>query len=62
MNVDAVRCLNCGHLVALDERRLTGCLCDPDAPTWIALTRDGALLKGSASRFEIEKSNEEGRQ
>lgn len=48
-----IRCLNCNHVVEEDPRRTIGCLCDPDAPTWCAIS-DGRVMAGSHSRWERE--------
>jgi hypothetical protein len=47
----AVVCLKCQHLVKHNPRQLEGCRCDPDAPTWIAITQDGRLLTMSHANY-----------
>ena len=46
-------CQLCEGQVRLDRRRITGCLCDPDAPTWVAIQPDGNLLAFSQANYEI---------
>lgn len=48
-----IRCMKCEHLVERDERTLSSCLCDPDAPTWVALKSDGSVMSFSHSRYEV---------
>jgi hypothetical protein len=45
------KCLKCGSMIGHDPQRVTGCLCDPDAPTWIAITQDGRMMAGSHSEY-----------
>lgn len=47
-----VLCKNCNHLVVEIEQKSIGCLCDPDSPTWIAVS-NGRLIHGSQARLEI---------
>lgn len=39
----AVVCLKCSGRVEHNPRRITGCLCDPDAPTWVYIEPDGSI-------------------
>jgi hypothetical protein len=48
-----VQCNKCGAMVNLDTKALEGCLCDPDAPTWIAIQPDGRMLKMSHADYTI---------
>lgn len=49
--IHAAVCLKCQHMVTHNPKRLEGCLCDPDAPTWIAITTDGRLLTMSHAKY-----------
>jgi len=51
--ITQVRCNKCGLTVCYNKARLTGCLCDPDAPTWIALDVTGRMLKMSHADYTI---------
>lgn len=46
------KCLKCMSYVKHDIQRVTGCLCDPDAPTWIAITNDGRMMAGSHAKYQ----------
>lgn len=46
-------CQLCDGEVRLDTKRITGCLCDPDAPTWVGIEPDGRVLTFSQSHYEI---------
>jgi hypothetical protein len=46
-------CQLCDGEVRLDPQRITGCLCDPDAPTWVGIEPNGRLLAFSQSKYEI---------
>ena len=48
-------CQICDGEVRLDPQRITGCLCDPDAPTWVGIEPNGRLLAFSQSHYEIVK-------
>ena len=48
----AVRCRKCGVVVRHDEKHLNGCGCDPDAPSWIAIGKDGRMVKMSDANYE----------
>lgn len=39
----AVVCLKCNGRVEHNPRRIIGCLCDPDAPTWVYIEQDGSI-------------------
>lgn len=47
-----VRCLNCHGVVTHDPRQLTGCNCDPDAPQWCYIEKDGRVRGWSLARWE----------
>ena len=36
-----IRCNWCAATVTHDPRHITGCNCDPDAPQWCYITKDG---------------------
>ena len=42
-----LRCMTCQHIVIGDERLTVGCVCDPDAPTWVAIDRDQTIIGGT---------------
>jgi len=45
-------CQHCDAIVEHDETQMTSCLCDPDAPTWIAITREGRIMSMSHASYE----------
>lgn len=51
--VHGVVCRNCNLLVEYNPRKLSGCACDPDAPTWVAIEPDGRILKMSSASFTV---------
>jgi len=42
-----VLCLTCDYIVIGAARRTVGCLCDPDAPTWVAIDDDARVIGGT---------------
>ena len=46
-------CQICDGEVRLDNKRISGCLCDPDAPTWVGIEPNGRVLTFSQSHYEI---------
>ena len=48
-----VRCNACKGVVKHDTQRVTGCLCDSDSPTWVALDRQGKLIHYSQADLTI---------
>jgi hypothetical protein len=48
-------CHKCNALVSRDKTYVVGCLCDPDAPTWIALQPDGKLIAMSHADYTIKE-------
>ena len=46
-------CQVCDGEVRLDADRIAGCLCDPDAPSWIGIEPNGRVLAFSQSKYEI---------
>jgi hypothetical protein len=49
--IHALVCLRCNFLVTHDPKKLSGCTCDPDAPTWVAIEPDGRVLKMSGAEY-----------
>ena len=47
-----LQCQHCYAIVKLDDQKLVGCLCDPDAPTWIAISPDGRIMSLSHASYE----------
>jgi len=47
-----LRCGHCHAVVRRDEKRIIGCQCDPDAPTWVAITPEGRVISGSYGSYE----------
>ena len=39
--------MTCQHIVIGNERLTVGCVCDPDAPTWVAIDRDQTIIGGT---------------
>lgn len=56
----SVRCRQCATTVIHNYHNLQGCNCDPDATSWVAIGKDGRLLKMSGSNIEILKADDEG--
>lgn len=52
-DVTRVRCLKCDHVVIHDPRRIIGCVCDPDAPTWVYIELDGTIRGFSQASWEV---------
>ena len=55
----SIRCRQCATTVVHDPNQLQGCRCDPDATSWVAIGKDGRLLKMSGSNIEVLKDNDE---
>jgi hypothetical protein len=46
------KCLKCGTTVTAEPRRIAGCNCDPDAPTWVYIENN--MVKGfSQARWDV---------
>ena len=45
-------CQHCDAIIEHDETKVSSCLCDPDAPTWVAIMRDGKILSMSQASYE----------
>jgi hypothetical protein len=46
-----VRCMTCQHLIIGAPSRIVGCLCDPDASTWVAVADDQRIIGGTYKYF-----------
>lgn len=47
----SVRCDHCQAIIIHSPRHLTGCLCDPDAPAWVYVTKNGEIRGGSHAKW-----------
>ena len=51
-------CQHCDAIIEHDETKVASCLCDPDAPTWVAISRDGRIMSMSHASYEyLSKEN-----
>jgi len=48
-----VECLACRVIVAHDIRRIVGCGCDPDSPTWVYIETNGIVKGFSQSAWRM---------
>jgi hypothetical protein len=48
-----IRCLTCLNQVEHNPRQLQGCHCDPDAPHWCYIEKDGTARGWSQARWEV---------
>jgi len=55
----SVRCKQCATTVSHNPNTLQGCNCDPDATSWVAIGKDGRLIKMSGSNIEVLENNDE---
>jgi hypothetical protein len=55
----SIRCRQCATTVVHDHNQLQGCRCDPDATSWVAIGKDGRLIKMSGSNIEVLKADDE---
>lgn len=46
-----VTCAKCNGVVEHNPRRIVGCLCDPDAPTWVYIEPDGTVRGFSQAKW-----------
>lgn len=46
-----VKCLKCDVVVEHNSRQITGCGCDPDAPTWVYIEMDGRIKGFSQAKW-----------
>ena len=51
--ISTIRCRQCAATVVHNPQKLEGCNCDPDATSWVAIGKDGRLIKMSGSNMEI---------
>jgi hypothetical protein len=51
-----LHCHKCDAIVTRDRVYVSGCLCDPDAPTWIAIQPDGKLITMSHADYTIKEN------
>lgn len=42
-----VRCMTCKHVVIGQPQATVGCVCDPDASTWLAVVDDHNVIGGT---------------
>lgn len=42
-----LRCMTCQHIVVGNPKSVVGCVCDPDAATWVAIDRDERIIGGT---------------
>ncbi len=53
-----LRCQYCDAIIVHDETKMSSCLCDPDAPTWVAITKEGKIMSMSHGKYEyLSKKN-----
>jgi len=45
-------CQHCHAIIEYDETKVVSCLCDVDAPTWVAISRDGCIMSMSQASYE----------
>ena len=50
----SLRCRQCATQVVHNPEQLQGCRCDPDSTSWVAIGKDGRLIKMSGSNIEME--------
>ncbi len=48
----SIRCLNCGATVTHNPRQISGCNCDPDAPFWCYINKDGEVRGWSLAKWK----------
>jgi len=48
-----IQCLVCHTFVTHEPRHITGCNCDPDAPYWCYIDRDGTPKGWSQARWKV---------
>jgi hypothetical protein len=54
----SIQCNKCNATVLHDPKQLTGCLCDPDAPTWCWIEADGRVRGFSHSKYNVLEDKE----
>ena len=55
----SIRCRQCATTVVHDHNQLQGFRCDHDATSWVAIGKDGRLIKMSGSNIEVLEVNDE---
>lgn len=53
-------CQKCDGIVKFNPTQLSGCLCDPDSPTWVGWARDGQVIATSHASYEFFKPRPQG--
>jgi hypothetical protein len=53
-----IQCQVCQHFIDHNPRQITGCNCDPDAPYWCYIDRDGTAKGWSQARWKIISTHE----
>jgi len=46
-----IECVRCGVSVRHDPRRIVGCGCDPDSPTWVYVETSGEVKGFSQAQW-----------
>lgn len=54
-----VVCLKCNAHIKHNPRQIQGCVCDPDAPTWVYIQPDGVVKGFSQSEWREVTDGEE---
>ena len=50
--IQEIWCRTCGRIVQKEPRRVVGCNCDPDAPTWCCINEKGEAWGLSGAKYE----------
>lgn len=53
-------CQKCDGIIKHNPDQLAGCLCDPDAPSWVGWARDGQVIATSHASWEFFKPKPSG--
>jgi hypothetical protein len=53
-----LHCHNCNTTIKHQLKRIIGCNCDSDSPTWIAIKPGMHLIKGSQAKYTIEEAEQ----
>ena len=53
-----VECHRCKALITQVAPVVVGCLCDPDAPTWVHITPDGRVIGLSHAKYTTRNIDE----
>ena len=57
--IRSIRCRQCGTKITYNPNTFESCHCDPDATSWVAIGKDGRLIKMSGSNIEVLEVNDE---